>query len=379
MPRVRDKLPLWAKIALALHFPVIVIGVNYFAPGSPFQASKTVPQQLEAISHGLAVSPRASERVLRKELVLERRSSFDVMAYGSSRALAIDSDTVGTTNFLNAGASYGTLFDFAALYSLLERTDRFPKKMVVSLDGWMLNAEVRTTHWLEYGNDVPRGLQLVGMQDRFGLSDHRLNSLVQGVWRDFTYVTSPATFAGNLADIRQRLRTAGSLSALRPQLITRPIDLEKDGWAADLAYWYPCVKPETVRDRAVNWGTDRAEPGQRLLEGTFSEIDRNLLDLLRRLLMKLKEHRVSLYIFLSPLHPISYSDMTLTPVRRNTAKAEEAFRNLGRELGIPVFGAHDPSAVGLTAADFCTDAIHIRPDVMRRVFERTGLRSALTQ
>jgi hypothetical protein len=91
----------------------------------------------------------------------------------------------------------------------------------------------------------------------------------------------------------------------------------------------------------------------------------------------LKQNDVKLYIFLSPLHPISYSDMNLTAVRRNTAKAEAIYRRIGKELEVPVFGSHDPFAVGLAESDFCTDAIHIRPDVMRRVFHNTGLADAL--
>lgn len=377
LPRVRRNLPLWAKIALAVHFPLIVIGVNYFAPNSPFQAPKTVPQQREAISKGLSVSPRAAERILRKEFILAHEKPFDVIAYGSSRALAMDSAAVGTTDFLNAGGSYGTLYDFAALYSLFERTGRFPNKMIVSLDGWMLNINVDTRAWLDYGSDVPRGLDLVGMRNRFDVDLYRFTGSMIRAWHDFTYLISPATFTGNLSDMRHRVKDARSLSGLSPIVITHPINLDTDYWASDLAYWYPCVPLDKVRDSARNWGTDKAKPGERFLEGKFDAIDDDLVELLRRLLIKFKKRGVKLFIFLSPLHPISYSDMTLTPARRNTAKAEAVYRDVGRELNIPVFGAHDPAAVGLTEADFCTDAIHIRPDVMKRVFDNTGLADAL--
>jgi hypothetical protein len=216
---------------------------------------------------------------LRKAFVLSRNKPYEIVAYGSSRALAIDSAAVGTTDFLNVGGSYGTLYDLAALYSLFERTGHFPKKMILSLDGWMLNINVGSRAWLEYGSDVSRGLDLVGMRDRFNVDVHRFTGWTISLWNDVGYLISPATFVGNLADMKQRVKEAQSLTGLGLSVITRPINLDTDYWSSDLAFWYPCVPVEQVQNDALQWGTGQARPGQLLLEGQFDEISEDLIEL----------------------------------------------------------------------------------------------------
>jgi hypothetical protein len=371
--RCRRPIPLWLKIAAALHFFVIVAGVNYFAPNSQFQADKTVPRQIEAIRDGMATTPRAGERMLRKTYLETSNEMPSVIAWGSSRGLAINADAVGTSSFINLSASYGTLFDLAAIYSILDRTNKMPKVLVAALDGWMLSDDVNIDKWNDYGDDVLRGLKLVNEAAQFKDRVKGFNAEVAQFEYDISYLTSPAIFSGNFFGALKRIKDARSLSALQLDVAVRPIDRKRDGWDRDLSYWYPCIPKNEVHDKAANWGTYRALPGEILLDGGFKQVDPQLVHLLRVLFLAFERRGVRILIFISPLHPVSFADMNLSPTRRATMDADRSFRKLGAEMHIPVFGSLDAAKVGLVDDDFCTDALHIRPDVAKRVLEYTGL------
>ena len=58
-------------------------------------------------------------------------------------------------------------------------------------------------------------------------------------------------------------------------------------------------------------------------------------------------------------------------------EAEKVFRVIAKETGVPIFGSYDPSPLNLTGDDFATDAMHVRPDVMKRMFDTSGLTEVL--
>ncbi|MEK9968443.1 MAG: hypothetical protein VW600_04850 [Ferrovibrio sp.] len=357
-----------------MHFPLIVVGANYLAPDSIFQSSRTVSAQVEAIRAGRSVAPRASERILRKQyLRATARKPVRVMAWGSSRSLPISRQAVGTNSYMNMSASYGVLFDLAALYSLMERNHNFPARLIVGLDGWMLNRDVDVRSWMEYGRDVERGLTLVGMRDAFDDEIEGGSAKEQELLDNLRYLFSPAIFSNTVLGAVEAFHESGALPVLPPSLKTAPIDLKKDPWDSDFSYWYPCVAANEVEDRARNWATPNAMPGEQRLEGDFTAIDPQRIALLKALLRSFAKHRVKLYLFLPPLHPLSYAQMEISPARRLTVEAEKIFRAIAAELKLPIYGSYDPALSGLEAEDFCTDALHIRPDVMTRVFRNTKL------
>ena len=298
------------KIILFLHVPLLVLGINYFSPTSPFQSYKTIPAQIEAIKSGHWVGPRASERILRTHFITF--APYEIMAFGSSRGLAIDWNVVGTRDFLNVAASYGTLFDLVALYSLFERTDRFPKRLIFQLDGWMFNPNIKAQFWRDYGSDVERGFRLLGMYDAFSGDLEGTAVWVKQLKDDFSYLASPAVFKSNLAETVRRIKTERSLAALRPTVVMRPINVETDGWASDLSYWYPSMSREAVRQRAERWATDRATAGEQLLDGGFTSLDSKRIELMRVLIKAFQARNVQLFMFLHPFHPVSYNAMNET-------------------------------------------------------------------
>jgi hypothetical protein len=369
----RRALPLWAKIILAGHFPLILVAVNYFAPLSKFQTERLVGAQIESIVSGLAPIPRAQERALRIAYLEKIPTKPKVAAWGSSRGLSVNAETALTPNFVNLSASYGVLFDLAGIYSILDRTNKFPDTMIMALDGWMLSDSVKARHWTDYGQDVVRGLELIGMVDVFASEMQGSIAEIKKIGNNIAYLFSPVIFRANLQDLIQRVKQTRSLAGLKATVNTRPIDREKDGWDRDLSYWYPCIPVNDVRDRAARWGTDKETAGEKLLEGDFAEISPVRVELLTRLLTAIRSRGVRVVILLSPMHPLTYSDMQSTPARRATLAAEKTFHTVARELNIPIFGASDPKKVGLEEKDFCTDAIHVQPEVLKKVFDFTGL------
>ena len=378
--RLRGRaLPLWFKVLFALHFPLVVIGVNYFAPLSNFQTRRTVGTQIEAIISGLAPTPRASERVLRVGYLETVPAAPKVAAWGSSRGLSVNAEAALTPNFVNLSTSYGVLFDLAAIYSVLDRTGKFPETMILALDAWMLSKDVKARFWTEYGHDVPRGLQLIGMDQTFASELEGPAAQLKAITTQIQYLLSPVVFRQNLLDAVHRVKASRDLSILRTVVSSRPINREKDGWDRDLSYWYPCIPINDVRDRAVRWGTDRATYGEKLLDGDLNEFDPDRIELLKKLITAIRAKGVKVLIFLSPIHPLSFSDMGSTPTRRATVAADGVFRNIAQGLNVPIFGSSDPAKVGLAEPDFCTDAIHVRPDVLKKVFDFTGLTETLAR
>ena len=213
-----------------------------------------------------------------------------------------------------------------ALYSLFERTDRFPKRLILQLDGWMFNPNIKAQFWRDYGSDVERGFRLLGMYDAFSGDLEGTAVWVKQLKDDFSYLASPAVFKSNLAETVRRIKNERSLAALRPTVVMRPINVETDGWASDLSYWYPSMSREAVRQRAERWATDRATAGEQLLDGGFTSLDSKRIELMRVLIKAFQARNVQLFMFLHPFHPVSYNAMNETVARRMHVEAEKVFR-----------------------------------------------------
>lgn len=372
----RRRRQVWARrvwLAGALSVAIAVPGLNYAAPSSRFRLVDDYAHQAAILERGGQLVRTGPERGLRRHILLETDRPIDVLAIGSSRGNPIGVEAVGTENFLNVAASFGTVFDVVALYAILDEADRWPERLIIQPDAWSLNADIAMRAWLEIGDDVNRGLDLLGLADAHADAMLDFDARLER-WRgDLEVLTSLQGFQEHALSAAGRVirDPRRALSIDFSTFVEDPAE-RVSIWGSELAYWYECFDPSEVRSRAEAFATDADDPAFAALHHGYDENDLDRLDLFDAVVAAFQSRGVEVFLLIPPLHPTTFAAMDASEARRLTLEADGLFRAMADARGVAVLGALDPAEVGFTEADFCTDAIHLRPPAMARLFEAAG-------
>jgi len=101
--------------------------------------------------------------------------------------------------------------------------------------------------------------------------------------------------------------------------------------------------------------------------GTWWEMNPDLLKLFDTFTGYLLDHHVRVIIFLPPWHPLVYQKFTTDPGYRMVLESEDYIRRYSEAKNITVIGSYDSTRYNLTSADFY-DPTHLKPDAIARIF-----------
>lgn len=362
---------LWSAGALSVVLAVPTL--NAIAPSSALRLDAEVDRQAAVLERGGFLTRTGDERLLRRHILLDSARPIDVLAIGSSRSNPIGVEAVGTDSFVNVSASFGTFFDVAALYAILDEADRWPERLIVAPDPWSLNARIEQQSWRVYGDDVDRGLDLIGLDGAFDWARMGVGDRAARAVDTLGALTEPADFQAHALSMAGRVLRDPS-AALTIDFEARPATVADRSsiWGPDLAFWYSCLPPDRVDAYVAAFMTAEEGPPLGWMTDGWTENAPELLDLFDRLIGAFQARGVEVSILIPPIHPDAFAAMGATPQRRLWMEADAAFRSVAVARGARVIGGLDPAESGLTRADFCSDAVHVRPPVMARVFEASG-------
>ncbi|MDL2215972.1 hypothetical protein LJB77_02830, partial [Ruminococcaceae bacterium OttesenSCG-928-N02] len=131
---------------ILLFLPVLawMVYVNYTVdPTGIFHGEQFAREAVELLLQGQAVANydalENKTRTINEALILNSER-FDTIVIGSSRAMLINADVLGTTgSFLNMGVIGGDFQDLYGSFYLCVRENKVPSTVVLCIDPWTLN------------------------------------------------------------------------------------------------------------------------------------------------------------------------------------------------------------------------------------------------
>lgn len=296
-----------------------------------------------------------------------------IIAFGSSRVMAVSHVLVDAAPgaFYNAGMSAATVEDFIALWSLLERQGKRPETVLFSLDAWIFNRSLDEVRWLTWADEVSAFLARAEMGRALGGPV----PVLLLAWYRGKELLSYTVLKASLSDLRRRAggrRRPGAevAQALEAALVPESELGDRRGLRADgsLVYEgaYRRLSPERTREEAVRYVT-AARTGLETFQWNGERASR-----LELLWQEMRAAGVRVIVWMPPYHPETWRLLQADPHRAAAhAEARRFLEAAASRTGVGFRDLSDPASVGCGAADFY-DAIHARPDCLRRVLRSAG-------
>ena len=248
------------------------------------------------------------------------------IAVGSSRLMQLNSEVWGEP-ILNVSVSAANIADIYALApSALARTGA--DRVVIGLDPWILNENS--------GQDPRSSLEQASL------------SWKRSVEQNLPFAPLP---------LEESDRNPEDLSIV--STVYEAINSSQNSLVPTTS------SPELLAKRSVDgahiYPREYSTMSQDDIEGEFDEILRRedmdnfefreeSLRELRDLVLYLRRNSIEVNFLLSPYHPGLYEE--IEDSTQGFLDAEEAFRELSEELGVPIYGGYKPEVLGCSADDF---------------------------
>lgn len=283
------------------------------------------------------------------------RASKDVLVFGSSRTMVIDSQFFPGEKLFNASLTAATLRDVVAAYELFHERGFIPRKAVIGVEPYMFNGMYDNRLYLE---------------DALGRACVRLGLPVPGatpVWMraiDLRYfqILAPAYFQASMHDLAKVI----ALGRPKPYPTT---DFEADTQMAradgslNYAVRRRARDAEEIRRKAERFTARNPEE-----LSNFRVLDPGLCHMFEVFVNSLLEEGVEVIFLKAPYHPIAYKMLNENPAFQCVAKASAYFDSYAARHNIRVYGSYAATECGATEDDFY-DAVHSSREALLRVWQ----------
>lgn len=126
-------------------FPVFIllILVNYFGDAARLFDNDYEKEMANILSsdHNVTNVVNYDERLLQKELILQKEVNPDVVVIGSSRSMLINSAFFSNSKFFNNSVSGASMQDLIGIYQLYKQNHKLPKKIIIGIDPWLFKED----------------------------------------------------------------------------------------------------------------------------------------------------------------------------------------------------------------------------------------------
>ena len=343
------------KLLLRLCFllPILMsmILINFIVdPGNLY--SKSLERDIATIllsGQNVAGIENFDERKVQKYYILGRKVGPDICVLGSSRSMQLGEDLFPKETFINNSVSGGTLQDYIAIYQLYRSKNILPKKVLLGLDPWLLNAYNDETRWHSL---KPEYDQLISTEFNKKTSTQSQSKYQQ--------LISPSYFQQALRVLEEKKKTSEFRATENPQ----PADggLRHDGFRI-YSKDYLQRDQETINQKAKKYISKKNIYSL----DHFVQIDPELQSLFENLITLIQKDGVQIVFFLSPYHPIVYEYIAKTPKYSTVEETEIYFLKFATEQNIPLTGSYNPGLLNLTEEDFY-DGMHPSTEAIRKIF-----------
>lgn len=347
------------KLFLLLPILFAMVAVNYFVdPTCVFKGERFYKDMARIMLSGRNIANLAEhdDRLLYKYYIGGLRTKKDILAFGSSRVLLVDSGLFPGHSFFNNGVIRGcSIEDHMALYWMYHKKGLIPSFAVLELDPWLLDEHNKFTGYLSIIKEYNEAMTyLCGKSDR---SDLAVVS-AKGNVSKFAQLFSPNYFQLSFwrwMNYPNADKWKGVVYYPTSTFLGKEKIKHSDG-----SFGYEQAFREI--GTAESYRLARAESGY-----AFDDLGRSCEDKLERLIDLMQEDGVRLVIFLPEYNPVLYDKLRASGRIKGISGAERYYRALAARKKIRVIGSFDPKARGLGASDFY-DGLHAKVHVIKRTF-----------
>ncbi|MDQ1256201.1 MAG: hypothetical protein QG656_797 [Candidatus Hydrogenedentes bacterium] len=336
---------------------VLLIGVNLWSdPAGLFRQR----QEREIVQHLLEGKNVANvhnhdDRQNLRYFVAGLNTPKDVLVFGSSRLMVIDSSFFPGETLFNASVAAGTLRDLVADYQLFHEKGLIPKRIFIGVEPYMLNGGYSNKMYLRA--EYHRGLDRLGLEEQDDLP-----ILARFIDRRYAQLLSPTYFQVSLAF------ASGIIKNGRPEpYVTTEFEVDEQMIRADGSLSYGlsrrALSRAEVEDKAFRFVSKHPEE-----LANFRRLDPRLTRIFEVFTESLLAEGVQPVFIMAPYHPVSYRLMMENDTYRIAGEVQRYYEDFAVAHGIPVYGSYDPAACGFTADDFY-DAAHCSREALVRLFQ----------
>lgn len=334
------------KLSIYLLFPVLIISVNYLGdPANLFHEDYEL-SIAKNLMKGYNVTNvyNHNERLLQKKLIQNIPDCPQVIALGSSRGMILNADISQSPSFFNNSMSGSVLEDKISIYELYERRGCPIKRVIISLDPWILNDNHGEKRWKTL--------------------EPEYNSLLSKLYKKREF--NGLLFLSNYENYKQLLSFSYFKSAVR--YLVKGIG-RNDARATRLAENNGLTR---ITDGSVTWDAQYRDAPQAVVDrrahdiistdpmeylGRFDHLSGHYKKLLEDFVSYLQSKQIKVEFLLTPFHPVVYSNFLRKGDYRNVLASEVFFKRLAKKRGIEIYGSFDPHKTNLVSSDFY-DGLH---------------------
>lgn len=296
--------------------------------------------------HDISITQNYNERLLQKYLLENDIRDYDVLILGSSRVMDIGTPLFPEGSFRNVGVSGASVEDLIALYFLYEKEHGKPRKVVIGVDAWLLNAASGRNRWkslakeYEYGKGKIQGKEI---DDFCAIDLEKYTQLISWPYLNESIKKIKSEVGGNgrnycLADDKCALPDNAQIKCSDGSILRSVEMLAADAEPKARSY---------ISGKEV-YSLEK-----------YNKLDERLCKEVRMFISYLKSHGIEIVLYLPPYHPIVYSFLQDSEKYRIVLEAEDFFRAMAEDYGMPIVGSYDPERCGLSNKDFL-DGMHMR-------------------
>lgn len=331
---------------------LLVIGVNYFGDAANLFKEGFEKKVAKELNKGQNVTNvyNYDERLLQKYMIHDLNYCPEIVVLGSSRVMLLNSNDFKGQSFYNAGVSSSSFEDILVMFEFFQQKNCLPKKIIIGLDPWTLNANNGQTRWTAYNKEYNSIFKLLMNKE----------SSIHENWKDSKYLqlVSPSYFKSSYKNLFAK--------SLLPISTKKPINTSftrhPDG---SISYdsIYRSVTPDELVKHVVDYIS-----GDVFCVEKFEKLSPEIELLLEKFIIYLKTKKCEVTILMAPYHPDVYDFISKTKKYQNVIKSETYFRRLASKQHIKIIGSFNPKVLKLDKTYFY-DGMHCNEKGIEKILK----------
>lgn len=284
------------------------------------------------------------DRILQKKCI-QHFPAREVVIFGSSKTMEVDSVMANTSSFFNNGVSRATLPDMMALYWLYRKQNKVPRTIYIGIDPSFLNANNEEKRYMSYFHDYKACMTFLGYTLPLKeYMDYLKNLKIMQLFSATYFQASIQAFAENRGHLPKQDYTVTTR-------FTEDTQVKHCDGSISYGKKYREMTQSDVDKDAAN---------PLLIEfSRFSAIDPAMQQQFESLLKLMQKDGVTVVFLLPPYHPATYKLISSDPKYAVILPVMSYFHDVANRLNIPFIGGIDPEPLGFHPQDFY-DGKHVK-------------------
>lgn len=357
------------KIMYLLPIPMFIVTVNYF-----IEKTNLLKNNARDAAHyiwqgyNIANAYTCGDSSIKEFYVNNAIMGKDILVFGSSRSLGINSKLFPEKTFFNMSVTDGRLENFIYFYFLWREKCLIPAHIILGIDVWLLKSKSQCDLMGVIKDKLIEADSDFSFAFDSGLgSDRDCKQISDKPFEFVQRLISIDLFRNSLMYVINVLLHCYGFRGFGVFYPTKENFADSEVMLADGSINYGLVR----RSRSVEEVNRQVlsaikEKGFSHLND-FEKLDEDMVKLFELFIKLLLHDNVSVTFFLTPYHPKAYDLLKVSEKNKIVCTVRDYFKDVARKNGIRVLGDFDPAINNLEDRDFF-DEFHPKESAMQKVF-----------